>query len=215
MSQTLTYVVGLTGGIGCGKSTVARLFEAHGVCVIDTDVLAHELTAAGGAAMPMLREAFGPSIVAADGALDRAAMRQLAFAEAGQRQRLEAILHPMIRARAEALLAQASGDHATYAMLVVPLLVESEHFRKRCNSIVAVECSQAVQIARVKARNGLAEDEIRRIIQAQASPAARRAIADELIDNDGDLAGLQVQVDELHKRLSMRAQAQRSGQSVL
>ncbi|WP_018608394.1 dephospho-CoA kinase [Uliginosibacterium gangwonense] len=212
MSQPCPYVVGLTGGIGCGKSTVARLFEAHGVSVIDTDVLAHELTGAGGAAMPMLREAFGPVIVAANGALDRAAMRQMAFADAQLRQRLEAILHPMIRDHAEALLTQAEGD---YAMLVVPLLVESEYFRKRCNRIVAVECSEAVQIARVKARNGLGEDEIRRIIQAQASPAARRAIADELIDNDGGLAALQIQVDELHKRLSMRAQAQRSQQSVL
>jgi dephospho-CoA kinase len=196
----VSYVVGLTGGIGSGKSAAADLFAAHGVAVVDTDAIAHALSKAGGAAMPAIRAEFGAAVVAADGALDRAAMRAIVFADestkTSARKRLEAILHPLIRAEGERQLAAAGA--APYAILVVPLLIESGNYRERVNRIAVVDCSEETQIARVMSRNGLARAEIERILAAQATRAERLAAADDIIDNDGEIAALPPRIERLH-----------------
>jgi dephospho-CoA kinase len=197
----VTWVVGLTGGIGSGKSAAADLFATHGIPVIDTDAIAHALTKGGGAAMPLIRAGFGDAVVAADGALDRAAMRAMVFADESTknpaRKRLEAILHPLIRGESERQLTAAAST-APYAILVVPLLIESGDYRKRVNRIAVVDCAEATQITRVMSRSGLARPEIERILAAQATRSERRAAADDIIDNDGDLAALPAQIERLH-----------------
>lgn len=198
------YVVGLTGGIGSGKSTVADLFAAKGIAVIDTDALAHELTAAQGAAMPALQAAFGPSITDASGAMDRAAMRRLVFADASARARLEAILHPMIRRISDERCRLATSP---YVILAVPLLVESGSYRERCDRIVAVDCPESRQIERVMVRSQLTEKEVRAIVSAQATRQQRLDIADDVVNNDGALTILYGEVDRLHlKYLSLSAE---------
>ena len=191
----MSFVVGLTGGIGSGKSAVGELFAAHGISVIDTDAIAHELTGAGGAAMPQIRAAFGDGVVDADGALDRAAMRAIVFADPPARKRLEGILHPMIRTECERRLA---GADSPYAILMVPLLVESGSYRERVNRVAVVDCREETQIARVMKRNGLARVEVERILAAQATREQRLAAASDVIDNDGELAALAPQVERLH-----------------
>jgi dephospho-CoA kinase len=189
------FVVGLTGGIGSGKSTVADLFVAQGAALVDTDLIAHQLTAAGGSAMPQIIATFGPELADAQGALDRVAMRRLVFADPAARGRLESILHPLIRQLSDQRCAAAS---APYVILGVPLLVESGSYRERCDRIVVVDCPETVQIARVMARNNLAENEVRAILKAQASREQRLAIADEVIDNGAELTNLYSRVAELH-----------------
>jgi dephospho-CoA kinase len=189
------YVVGLTGGIGSGKSAAADCFAAHGVAVVDTDAIAHELTAVGGAAMPALVAAFGTKAATTEGALDRAHMRRLAFADPSARKRLEAILHPMIRSLSAERCRLA---RTPYVILAVPLLVESGTYRERCNRIAVVDCPESLQISRVMARSGLSENEVRAIMANQASRDERLAIADDVIANDGDLAALENRVGELH-----------------
>ena len=191
----MTWVVGLTGGIGSGKSAAADLFAARGIAVIDTDAIAHALSKADGAAMPAIRAEFGDAVAAADGALDRAAMRAIVFADPPARKRLEAILHPLIRSESERQLAAAS---APYAILVVPLLIESGSYRKRVNRVAVVDCREETQIARVMSRSGLARAEIERILAAQATRAERLAAADDIIDNDGDIAALPPRIGQLH-----------------
>ncbi|MDY0046467.1 MAG: dephospho-CoA kinase [Thauera propionica] len=191
------FVVGLTGGIGSGKSAVANHFVAQGASLVDTDAIAHALTAAGGAAIPAIRDHFGMSVLAADGSLDRAAMRSLAFSHPEARKQLEAILHPLIRDESARQCLAAQGP---YVILAVPLLVESGTYRERCDRVCVVDCPEALQIERVKARSGLAEAQIRAIMAAQASRAARLAVADDVVDNDGTLDQLRVQVERLHRR---------------
>ena len=191
------FVVGLTGGIGSGKSTVADAFVELGAALVDTDAIAHELTAPGGAAMPALIAAFGPAIADPSGALDRAAMRRLAFADPGVRQHLEGILHPMIRQLSDARCRAAS---APYVILAVPLLVESGSYRERCQRILVVDCPESLQIARVMARNGISEAEVRAILAAQASREARLAIADDVVVNDGERTILYRAVADLHAK---------------
>ena len=196
-------VVGLTGGIGSGKSAVADLFAAHGVPVVDTDALAHALTAPGGAAMPAIRAAFGDGVVGPAGALDRAAMRAVAFSDPTARKRLEAILHPMIRAEGERLLSRCLRT-APYAILMVPLLVESGDYRRRVDRVAVVDCAVETQVARVMSRNGLTRAEVERILAAQASRSERLAAADDVIDNDGALADLGPRVATLHAEYTTR-----------
>lgn len=204
----MTWLVGLTGGIGSGKSAVGDLFAERGVAVIDTDAIAHALTAPGGSAMPAIRAEFGDSVANADNALDRAAMRAIVFNDPAARKRLEAILHPLIRSESERQLAATAG-RVPYAIFMVPLLVESGDYRKRVDRVLVVDCSEATQIARVMRRNGLAREEVERILAAQASRAERLAAADDVIDNDGDLAALAPQVERLH--VNYLASAGRSG----
>ena len=202
----MSYVVGLTGGIGSGKSLVADLFAGRGAAVIDTDAIAHALTAAGGAAMPAIRAEFGDAMANADGALDRAAMRAAAFADPAVRKRLEAILHPLIRSESERrLLDSSTRDGAPYAILMVPLLIESGDYRKRVDRVAVVDCAETTQMARVMSRNGLARSEIERILAAQATRAERLAAADDVIDNDGPVAGLAPRIECLHLDYLARA----------
>ncbi len=196
--MTEAFRIGLTGGIGSGKSAVAARLARRGAALIDTDAIAHALTATGGAAMPALRETFGALAVAHDGALDRAYMRQTVFADPTARQRLEAILHPLIgeQAAAQAVVAQRGGSPVL--VFDVPLLAESGRWRSRCDRIVVVDCSVASQISRVRTRSGWSEEQVSRVIAQQAGRAARRAIADAVIFNDGlDLAALSAEVDAL------------------
>lgn len=191
------YVVGLTGGIGSGKTTVANLFVERGIELVDTDAIAHELTAPGGGAMPALIAEFGPAVVTAEGAIDRPAMRQRVFTDSTARARLEAILHPRIRQlSAERCLAARSP----YVILAVPLLVESGTYRERCDRIVAVDCPEARQIERVMARNNMTAAEVRAIMAAQATRQQRLAVADDVVVNDADLASLCTQVNGLHQK---------------
>ena len=187
--------VGLTGGIGSGKSTVASLLADGGATLIDTDAIARELTAPQGAALAAIAEAFGAHLIGADGALDRDAMRALVFRDASARQRLEAILHPMIGERAQERARAAERNRAELIVFDVPLLTESRRWRERVDRVLVVDCSEAVQEQRVAARPGWSVDAARRVIAQQAPRAARRAIADAVIFNDGiDLATLAAEV---------------------
>jgi len=190
-------VVGLTGGIGSGKSAAADAFGKLGATVVDTDAIAHELTGPGGAAIADVRRLFGDALIDAAGAMDRKRMRELVFADAGKKQRLEALLHPMIRAESERHIAAAPGP---YVVHVVPLLVESPGFRERYPRVLVVDCPEALQVARVRQRSGLAKAEIRRIIASQIQRESRLAAADDVIDNSGSIAAMQQQVRQLHER---------------
>lgn len=186
--------LGLTGGIGSGKSTVAGVLAEAGAALIDTDAISRALTAPGGAAMPALAEAFGPALIAADGGLDRAAMRAAVFADPTALLRLEAILHPMIGAETEHQARAAATEHALL-VFDVPLLVESGRWRARVDRVLVVDCETETQIQRVMARSGWTREGVEAVLRKQASRAQRRAAADVLIHNEGlDLAGLRGQV---------------------
>jgi dephospho-CoA kinase len=193
--DTQRFTVGLTGGIGCGKTTVADLFAARGASVIDTDQIAHSLTAPQGAAMPALIAEFGPDYATPDGAMDRAKMRALVFADPGARARLEGILHPKIREATAAASLIATGP---YVMFVVPLLIESGTWRERVARVLAIDCPEELQVARVMARNGLAEAQVRAIMAAQVTRAQRQAAADDIILNDAGVDALLPQVERVH-----------------
>jgi len=188
-------VIGLTGGIGSGKSLVANMFAERGASIVDTDQIAHSLTGPNGAAMPDILAEFGAQMADSRGAMDRAKMRELVFREPAAKRRLEAILHPMIRDATEAAAADATG---AYVMLAIPLLVESGAWKQRVNRVLVIDCPEEVQVARVMARNGLAEDQVRAIMAAQVPRAVRLAAADDVIDNGGPIQSLTPQVDRLH-----------------
>lgn len=191
------FVVGLTGGIGSGKSTVAELFVDRGAALVDTDAIAHELTGVGGGAIPMLREAFGPEILTPEGALDRPAMRRRVFADPSARALLEGILHPSIRRESDE---RCRAAKAPYAILAVPLLIESASYRGRCDRVLVVDCPESLQIERVMARNGMREAEVRAIMAAQASREQRLAAADDVVLNEAGLSQLTHQVEALHRK---------------
>ena len=195
--EALSFIVGLTGGIGSGKSTVADLFAQRGAALVDTDAIAHQLSGPQGAAMQEIRAAFGNTMLRVDGGLDRAAMRTLVFSDPGAKTRLEAILHPLIRQHSEASCAAAQG--APYVILVVPLLVETASYRGRTDRVLVVDCDEAQQIARVSARSGLTAEAVRAIMATQATRAERLAAADDVVVNDGDVAALLPQIDGLHQ----------------
>jgi dephospho-CoA kinase len=191
----VAFSVGLTGGIGCGKTTVADMFGALGASLVDTDAIAHALTAPHGAAMPAILGEFGAGFATPEGALDRAQMRELVFTDPGARARLEAILHPRIREATAAAAALASGP---YVIFVVPLLIESGTWRERVSRILAIDCKEETQVARVMARNNLLESQVRAIMAAQVTRAQRLAAADDVILNDDGLEALRPQVERLH-----------------
>ena len=193
----MALVVGLTGGIGSGKSAAADEFARLGATVVDTDAIAHELTGPGGAAVPEVKRLFGSAFVDPAGAMNRKRMRDLVFSDPEEKQRLEALLHPMIRTESARRIAAAAGP---YVVHVVPLLVESPGYRERVGRVLVVDCPEALQIARVQQRSGLPEGEIRRIISTQVQRDKRLAAADEVIDNSGPLAALQQQVQKLHEK---------------
>jgi dephospho-CoA kinase len=192
--------VGLTGGIGSGKSTAAESLRDRGAVLVDTDAIARELTAPGGSAIAALREHFGPDCIDAHGALDRPWMRQRAFADPGVRRELEALLHPLIGAETERRAGAATHAAGPAACLVfdVPLLVESGRWRQRVDRVLVVDCSESTQIERVARRPGWSREDAQRVIVTQAPRALRRAAADAVIDNDADgLAALHRQVEAL------------------
>jgi dephospho-CoA kinase len=191
------YTVGLTGGIGSGKSAVAALFAKLGIAVIDTDEIARELTRAGGAAIEPIRAAFGSGLIGADGALDRTRMRRLVFADPARKRKLESILHPLIRKESARRVESSGGP---YAILVVPLLAEGGVDRSRYQRVLVVDCSEAQQIERVMRRSGLPENEVRDILASQATREQRLAMADDVIDNRGDPEALERQVSALNEK---------------
>jgi dephospho-CoA kinase len=192
------FKLGLTGGIGSGKTHVANLLASWGATVIDTDLIAHQLTAPEGAAIEAIRRAFGAGLIDENGALDRVRMRELVFADAGRRIELEGILHPLI---AEEVLRQAHEANGLYAVFVVPLLIESGRWRDRVDRLCVVDCEEETQIARVQARSAIPTDTIRRIMAAQVSRTERLRAADDIIANMAttSLADLEKQVLVLHK----------------
>jgi dephospho-CoA kinase len=176
--------LGLTGGIGSGKSTVAGLLAGHGAVVVDADALSRATTAPGGAAMPQIAQVFGADFIQADGALDRTRMRALAFSDAGARQRLEAIVHPLVRQATENLTAEAARAGARWVVHDVPLLVESGRWAGQVDRVLVVDCRPETQIARVMARSGMTEQAVRQVIAAQASRPERLRAADIVVYND-------------------------------
>ena len=187
------FKLGLTGGIGSGKTYVANLLAGWGASVIDTDQIAHALTGPEGLAISPIRTAFGCDVIGPEGALDRSKMRELVFSNPAKRVTLEEILHPLI---AQEVLVQAKTATGLYAVFVVPLLVESGRWRDRIDRLCVVDCDEATQIARVQARSGIPIDTIRRILDAQASREQRLAVADDIIINSASTT-----VQELEKQV--------------
>jgi len=196
--RTAALRIGLTGGIGSGKSTVASFWVEAGATVIDSDAISRQLTGKGGAALPLIAAEFGADLITADGAMDRARMRELAFADPGARRRLEAILHPLISEHTQAAAAAASSELIVFD---VPLLVESGRWRQQLDRILVVDCPEALQIERVMQRSQLGLDAVRAIMRSQADRALRRASADALIHNESlSLSELRAQVLTLARR---------------
>jgi dephospho-CoA kinase len=189
-------VVGLTGGIGSGKSAAAAEFARLGATVVDTDAIAHELTEEGGGAVPQIERLFGKEFVR-DGRMDRSRMRQRVFGDASAKEALESLLHPLIREESKRRIAAATGP---YVVHVVPLLVESPDYRRRVDRVLVVDAPEEIRVARVRERSGLAEDEVRAIMRTQASRDTRLAAADDVIDNAGPLEALRKQVAALHEK---------------
>ncbi len=193
----MTFVVGLTGGIGSGKSAAADEFARLGASVVDTDAIAHELTAKGGAAVAGIEKLFGSTLLDPAGGMDRKKMRDRVFADPAAKRALEALLHPMIREESGRRIAAA---HGPYVVHVVPLLIESPDYRRRVDRVLVVDAPEEAQVARVRARSGLSEDEVRAIIRAQVPRAGRMAAADDVIDNGGPRDALRTQVAALHQK---------------
>lgn len=195
--------IALTGGIASGKSTVARLFEALGAKLIDTDQIARDIVQPPSPVLQQLVERFGKGILATDGSLDRAGLRQIAFADGGARAELEAIMHPAIRATVAQRSAEAGGP---YQLIAVPLLAETGT-ADQYDRVLLVDCDPQLQLRRLMLRDGMQAADAQRMLDAQAARAARLAIAHDVIRNDGDIAALAPQVESLHRSYLQRAQA--------
>jgi dephospho-CoA kinase len=189
--------IGLTGGIGSGKSTVAAVLQSLGAAIIDADVIARALTAPGGAAIDALRQEFGPVAIGADGGLDRAWMRAQAFGDPEARTRLEAILHPRVRAESERQ-ASALAASAPYLVFVVPLLVEAGGWQERVHRVLVIDCSEHTQLARVLQRPGIDTATASAILAVQSSRAARLAAADDVLFNEAPLDVVEPRIAQLH-----------------
>jgi len=198
----MSYRVGLTGGIGSGKSTVAALFAELGVPVIDTDAISHQLTQSGGAAIHAVRAAFGEEYIDATGALDRVKMRQLVFSDDAAKQRLEKILHPLIFAQARSL---AESSPAPYVLLVIPLLFETADYQDWLHRTVTVDCAEETQLTRATKRNGVSEQTVRAIMARQLTRSQRLQLSDDAINNDGFLSELRLQIAPLHQHYLKQA----------
>jgi dephospho-CoA kinase len=188
-------VVGLTGGIGSGKSTAAAFFANRGVTVVDTDLISHQLTQAQQPALSAIAREFGPAVLQPNGALNRSWLRELIHNDPVAKHKLEAILHPLILLECQR---QIAASHSSYTLLMVPLLLEAKGFKSLCDTIVAINCSNEVQIARVRQRNLLTEQQVIAIIQNQLSDAERNQHAQHLLYNNGSLSELEAQVAKLH-----------------
>ncbi|MGB2817502.1 MAG: dephospho-CoA kinase [Burkholderiaceae bacterium] len=201
------FSVGLTGGVGSGKSTIAGMLLRHGAGVIDADAIAHELTQPDGAAIAGIRQTFGEAAIAANGALDRAWMRARAFTDPAARKALERLLHPLIREASNRHAEEHAGAGSPYVVFVIPLLVESGDARDRFDRVLVVDCSEATQIARVCARPGIDAQVARAILAAQATRAQRLAAADDVLFNEAPLDEISARVEILHQRYVEQAEA--------
>lgn len=190
-------IVGVTGGIGSGKSTAARLFQQRGADLVDTDAIAHELTRPRQPALDEIAAVLGTRFLTADGSLNRTKLRDHVFADPAARKALEAILHPMITREVQDRL---RGATAPYMLLLVPLLVETGGYRDLVQRVLVIDCDEQLQVQRAMQRSGLTEREVRAVMQAQATRGERLAAADDLIRNDGTLEELEKQVDALDAR---------------
>ena len=200
----MPFCVGLTGGIGSGKSVASDMFRALGAGVVDTDEISRELTAPAGPAIGAIREYFGPEFIAPDGGLDRARMRRLVFGDAAAKERLEAILHPLIRERMRADVAAARQP---YVIAVIPLLFETGVCLDLLQRVLVVDCEESEQVRRATARSGLTAQEVRAIMAAQLPRAERLRRADDVLDNSGDIEALRRQVEQLHAAYRALARA--------
>ena len=203
------YRIGLTGGIASGKSTVANLFAALGITIVDTDLLAREVVAPGSALLPRIAGHFGAQVLQKDGSLDRAALRSRVFANPAERQWLERLTHPAIRELTDKRCESATSD---YVIVAIPLLVETAG-AERFDRVLVVDCSPEIQLARLQARDGTTRAEAQRMLAAQATREQRLAVADDVITNDGDLAALREQVEKRHRQYLKLASAQSDGDS--
>ena len=201
------FSLGLTGGIGSGKTTIANAFQALGASLIDTDLIAHALTRKDGLAIPQIREEFGDQAISEDGSMDRARMRALVFNDSAAKLRLEAIMHPLIRSQTEQAAASATGD---YLIFVVPLLIESGNWKQRVDRILVVDCEEEIQITRVMQRNQLSREQVLAIMRNQASRQERLAAADDVILNQDGLHLIKPQILALHQTY-LNMSAQKSG----
>lgn len=209
----MPWIVGLTGGIGAGKTLASNAFASLGVPVIDTDLISHALTAPNGLAIDAIHQKFGDELFNDAGQLDRAKMRELVFKDDQKRQTLEAIMHPLIAQVAMASIAQHSD--APYVILAVPLLAESPAWLSRCDRVLLIDCEVETQIERVMARSGLSREQTQAIIMSQASREARKAIANEVIVNESTPEHVTQQVTRLHDfYLRMASQSPKSGEPV-
>lgn len=191
----MSLVVGLTGGVGSGKTTAAMRFAVLGAGVVDTDAISHQLTAPGGGAIAAIRQNFSESFITEEGALNRKLMRRLVFHDSNARRKLEAILHPMIRTEAARRVGLLSTP---YTIIVVPLLLETRSYLGIIQRVLVVDCSECAQIARAAARPGMDEKTVRAIMATQLSREERLAQADDVVVNDADLSHLEREVDAMH-----------------
>ncbi|WP_225721481.1 dephospho-CoA kinase [Candidatus Vallotiella sp. (ex Adelges kitamiensis)] len=192
------FTVGLTGGIGSGKTTVANAFAAYGVPIVDTDLIAHRMTASGGAAIPRIQRRFGSTFITAEGTLDRARMRELVFRNTEAKRQLEAIMHPLIRIETDRAIQAGSSP---YAICVVPLLIEVDNWRERVDRFLVVDCSVQTQIKNVMQRNGFTRKQVQAIIAHQATRQTRLAAADDILVNETDIIDpLLLKIKLLHQR---------------
>ena len=193
-----SYRLGLTGGIGSGKSTVSAFLEQMGASIIDADAISRATTAPGGSAITALQAVFGPGLLTADGALDRVRMRNLVYSDSGAKARLEAIVHPFVGQAIAQQASQAQTDGARCIVFDIPLLVESKHWRTQLDRVLVIDCTEETQVARVVTRNGLAKQEIEKILAAQATRSQRLASADLVLFNDDiSLGDLRQQVQQI------------------
>lgn len=193
----MTYCIGLTGGIGSGKSSAAEIFRELGAAVVDTDAIAHELTRPGGTALLAISGQFGADFIATDGGLDRPKMRRLVFHDPAAKNKLEAILHPRIRAESAARIAAASEP---YVIIAVPLLLETGAYAELIDRVLVVDCAEEMQVERTMRRSAMSAEEVRAIMAAQLPRSERLARADDVLHNDTDMAALRRQAEALHAR---------------
>lgn len=199
------FTVGLTGGIGSGKTTVANMFAELGAYLVDTDLIAHALTKENGAAISAIENAFGSGFILPSGAMDRKKMRQHVFSQPEEKKRLEAILHPLIREKTEAAAKESSG---IYTIFVVPLLIESGSWKQRVSRVLVIDCSEQTQLQRVMNRNSMTQEQVLAIMQTQASRAQRLNAADDVIVSEGSLDEIKLEVMRLHdKYVKLSAEA--------
>ncbi len=208
------FSVGLTGGVGSGKSTIATMLSEHGAAIGDADTIARQLTSTGGAAIDALRESFGAKAIAADGSLDRAGMRARVFSDPAARTQLESLLHPMIRNAMRENAAALIERGSPYVVFVVPLLVETGGWRGNVDRVLVVDCSESTQIARVCARAGIDEIMARKIVATQATRQQRLAAADDVLINEAPLDQIADRVEHLHRVYLRSAAIERSRETL-